>query len=226
MIVRSTQAPREGAGELNESDLLALRAGAVSFPEFLRVHRRYFERQAEYFGKRAAWARAPLDLSDLEQIAMVACWHAVRHYHWQCSACGRITKSAQEFRAHVAKSHKRAVSPRLTMTEYVHGRVGSALDHEVTRYVRRLKFTGDLPKHFESADHATPEALVAYRELVEQVSTALDPIDRVVFEALASGHQNTAELHRLGVRQRVIDRAERKARKHIMSVRAACAREV
>src|SRR5258708_3428794 len=129
---------------MNGKDLLELKEGRMSFATFFKKHRHRMERMATYFFNRARWAHLPIDVGDLVQLGATACWQGVQDYWYRCSVCKRWAASKAELQAHAAIRHAGvAVRADPSLYQWGFGRVGSAMDHEVTRYVRREKFVGE-----------------------------------------------------------------------------------
>jgi len=197
---------------LNLQDVTRLRAGEISFTKFAAEQSRYFQRMARFFYGRASWARLPLELQDLEQLGLLAAWEAVQSYHLRCPGCRRGARTEEAYEAHVARQHPellekgRAPRPRFDLLEYVHRKVGRAMDHEVYRYVRRERFHGDmpvlldeLPEHEDPHEPAglqlalacepTQEHAAELRLLIDRARAALGPRQYTIFLAMIGGER-------------------------------------
>lgn len=150
---------------LDDGALLRLRGGERS-PELTRAIDSYVGRMAVYFAHRAARATSVIDADDLSQIGQMALLGAVQTYQWRCSACMLATETESAFVRHVGRRHPgqpAIASP--TLLRYVHAQVGRALDHEVRRYTRRVKFHGAPPT--EPSGEATEASWVDRHVWVE-----------------------------------------------------------
>lgn len=172
---------------MNNSDLLGLKAGTVTFDRFARKHGDYVRRLAWWFHRRTSWVRAPVDLDDLVQIGLTELWEAVEDYRWRCPLCPKAARAPEVFAAHMGRHGKR-FGPRPTIYKYVHARVGRSMDHEMRRHVRRNKHHVD--ELFEFAEPAIPpsqEAVAELSLLVDAAREQLDPVRQGILAGMALG---------------------------------------
>lgn len=184
-----------------KADLHALQRNDLTFRAFLTKHAGYFERMVDYFYRRNAWVRLPVDRDDLLQIAKLTAWQEVKRYRFRCPVCPREMMTAKDFMRHAKKAHKAVLHPKPSLEVYIHGRVGSAIDHELTRHRRRHKFTAEMPENPERFLRYDPrqEAQVELRELTESVRPRLQPVERVVFDAMLDDESPVPALRFLGI---------------------------
>lgn len=128
---------------LDDRALLRLRSGERS-PELVEVAEHYVVRMSGWFGTRANRSTSVIDASDLAQLGRLALWEALDRYRYRCSHCPMAMRSGDDFVEHAQRRHPEQIGvvPRPTLLRYVHQQVGRAMDHEVRRYERRLKFDG------------------------------------------------------------------------------------
>lgn len=212
---------------MKDQDLLDLRAGRVSFPAFARQHDNYVSRLASYFFRRVEWIRCPVDVADLKQIGLAELWEAVGEFEFRCSACPSKYTTDTALALHLSISHAgEDAHARLSILEYVHGRVGRSMDHEVRRHKRRSKHhderqvhgaRGDGNETFsfnaedcpELATQPDQEAMVDLAMMVERARQELDPVRLNVLMGMAYDVPRSAHgvsVRRVGkIRQEIRD---------------------
>ncbi len=191
---------------MNNSDLLKLKAGMVTFDGFVREHGNYVRRLASWFHRRTSWVRSPVDQEDLVQIGLIELWKAVEDYRWRCPVCPKAAKIPEVFVAHAAR-HGKKLTPRPPILRYVHARVGRSMDHEMRRYVRRHKHHVDeLFDYVEPSIPASQEAIVDLSMLIDAARVQLDPVRQQVLVGMAYDLPRNA--HGIPPRQVVIIRED------------------
>jgi len=185
---------------VNVQDLLDLRGGRIAFVAFARQHDNYLTRLANYFFRRVLSIQCPVDVEDLKQIGLAELWEAVGEYEFRCPECsGRFTTHVA-FAMHVSIDHPESEGqPRPTILQYVHGRVGRSMDHELRRHQRRSKYhdkvrrrspdseEGDFEAQYSSelSEGATQDSLAELSMLVERARKELDPVRLNVLMGMA-----------------------------------------
>lgn len=181
---------------MRSADIYAVMDGSLPFEAFLARSEKYFVRMAGYFYRRASWANLPLDEHDLVQIGIEACWKAVSSYRWRCPLCRRQAATQAQFARHAEQSHAvPELKPKPTPKQWLHGRTGSAIDHEVTKHVRRSKWHVSLPEDYRtrtieercgSALNSEPPVQEAVVELSQLVEAARERLTEKRFACLVA----------------------------------------
>lgn len=154
---------------------------------------------ATWFLRRAGWANPPVDIDDLVQIGLVTCWAAIASYEVRCPLCARVADDYPALARHGERRHgaKRLV-PRNTLLRYIHRKVGSAMDHELYRHVRRSKFHGELPvispDFVPRSMRVDPrqESYAEFRLLLARAREKLGPKKHDIFLELLRGDLSTS----------------------------------
>lgn len=165
------------------SDLAALRAGEISYPVFSRRTDRWVGGMARSFARGLAGVSAPIDVSDLEQLARLEVWNATSIYRYRCALCNRDAETASALARHSRERHGRAAEAKPPFVRYVYGRVGNVLFHEVRRHRRRQRWSGAMPAH-DPISPADQHAIVLFAEYVEQARRDLGPAALRLMEEL------------------------------------------
>lgn len=221
---------------IGESDVEALRSGAIDFGGFAKKHRAYFDKMARYFHQRASWAHLIVDVDDLVQVGMLAAWRAVQKYRFKCPACGRFAASAASLAKHGQARHGKARPASPTLLEWMHGQTGSAIDHTVTRDVRRDRFVFDPPTasqrrksadrgmdesggadwfEFKLVQNPTQEHAAEFSMLMDEAMRNLAPIQIDVLSAMIAGESPVEAVEAWGFTRSAAEREAKKIRTEI-----------
>jgi hypothetical protein len=133
-----------GERRLTDALLLRLKSGAIGFDAFRQrlAAKAFVEDVTRYWASprrlhgNAATAMGP---DDVQQIVEFELWRAVDAYVFRCpSPCTRVLDTEADFLSHRERRHAgHALVPIPTIGQWVHGRVGHAVHHELRRVSKR-----------------------------------------------------------------------------------------